>query len=151
MGTIKWFGDTRVRVFGNGIEILWDCRCYRPQKEHETTIYALELEQGKYYIGMTCRFEKRISQHQRGVGSRWTRIHPMERVVETITIKQSDPHVPGNMENKLCAEYMDRYGVNNVRGGTHHDPILTEKHLLKFKKLWNHPLPTRIEERRITL
>lgn len=39
--------------------------------------YALELEDGKYYVGITGRtdVQKRLAEHLKGKGAKWTVLH----------------------------------------------------------------------------
>ena len=74
-------------------------------------IYVLELESGKYYIGETTNLDVRMESHFSGEGSVWTGLHKPVRLVETI---KNDTH-----ENKVTLEYMKKYGVDNVRGGSY--------------------------------
>ena len=78
-------------------------------------IYVLELENAKYYVGSTSKFRQRIRQHfdQYG-GSRWTRLHRPVRVVETHRFVPEKYYL--GLEAQVTARYMQKYGVQNVRG-----------------------------------
>ena len=85
------------------------------------TIYVLELEGSRYYIGSTRRGSKRIQEHlsTRG-GSAWTRLHrPTGKIVETIRCRS--PYTLG-VEASVTAKYLLQYGLNNVRGAMFSDP-----------------------------
>jgi hypothetical protein len=80
------------------------------------TIYVLECEHGKYYVGMTSHRRRRFRQHMlsdRG-GSVWTRNHP------PVGVYQEYRRIPQRfslgMEAQVTAELMWSLGVNNVRG-----------------------------------
>ncbi len=79
-------------------------------------IYALQLEQGKYYIGKTHRsegVELRFEEHITGRGSEWTKkYHP-------ISIIESYEHYSIFEEDVLTKKYMMKYGIENVRGGSY--------------------------------
>lgn len=76
------------------------------------TVYALELENGRYYVGKTCDIEKRFKEHMGGYkSSAWTRKYRPLSIIETI----EDAHCLD--EDKLTVDYMMRYGISNVRGG----------------------------------
>lgn len=76
------------------------------------TVYALELEDGRYYVGKTCNIEKRFKEHVEGYkSSSWTRKYRPISVIETI----ENAHCLD--EDKLTVDYMMRYGISNVRGG----------------------------------
>jgi cellular nucleic acid-binding protein len=75
-------------------------------------IYALQLENGKYYIGKTNNPQFRLENHFRSNGSEWTKLHKPIRVLEL------KPNCDNYDEDKITRQYMDRYGINNVRGGS---------------------------------
>lgn len=76
-------------------------------------IYVLQLQNGKYYVGKTSDFERRYQEHKTGYGSVWTSMHKPIKVVELRTLK--DEHD----ENNTTKQYMKKYGIDNVRGGSY--------------------------------
>ena len=83
-------------------------------------IYALQLEQGKYYIGKTNNPDFRLEQHFLYGGSVWTKkYHPLN-ILELI------PNCDDYDEDKYTRIYMDKYGIDNVRGGSFCQEILDE-------------------------
>jgi hypothetical protein len=83
------------------------------------TIYTLELEHGKYYVGLAKNSEKRILQHFENNGSQWTKIHKPIRVLREIKGDEWD-------EEKHTLLAMDEFGIDNVRGGSYCQVNLTE-------------------------
>lgn len=89
------------------------------QNKKKYWLYVLQLEQGKYYIGVTGKTpEARMKQHISGfAGARWTRKYK--------PIKMHDKKFLGNItyiaavkyENKVLREYIKKYGISKVRGG----------------------------------
>lgn len=77
-----------------------------------TTIYTLELEHGKYYVGRSTFPKKRILAHFTTNGSEWTKLHPPVRVISQILGDEFD-------EEKHTLIAMNTYGVDNVRGGSY--------------------------------
>ena len=75
------------------------------------SIYVLKLKGSKYYVGKTSNIEKRLSQHSRGAGSSWTRKYPVERLLRVFHDCDSYD------EDKFTLKLMDKYGIDNVRGG----------------------------------
>lgn len=75
-------------------------------------IYTLQLEQGKYYIGKTNNPQFRLDNHFNSNGSEWTKLYKPLRVLE---LKQNCDDYD---EDKITRKYMDKYGINNVRGGS---------------------------------
>ena len=81
------------------------------------TVYVLELKNGKYYVGSTTNRKQRYRQHFGGNtrgGSKWTRLHKPIRVIAEY--KRIPSRYVMGMESQKTAEYMMKYGVNNVRG-----------------------------------
>lgn len=75
-------------------------------------IYALKLENGKYYVGKTDNPQFRLENHFNLNGSEWTKIHKPLKLLELI------PNCDNYDEDKYTRKYMDKYGINNVRGGS---------------------------------
>ena len=75
-------------------------------------IYILQLEQGKYYIGKTTNPQFRLEEHFHSNGSAWTQKYKPIKVIELI------PNSDDYDEDKYTRIYMDKYGINNVRGGS---------------------------------
>lgn len=75
-------------------------------------IYVLLLEQGKYYIGKTTNPEFRLEKHFNSGGSEWTMKYKPLQVLEII--KDCDDYD----EDKYTRKYMDKFGIENVRGGS---------------------------------
>jgi hypothetical protein len=78
------------------------------------TVYILELENGKYYVGSTTNRKRRIREHIRRKGSKWTRVHKPIRVLREY--KRIPSKFVLGMESRITAECMLEFGVNNVRG-----------------------------------
>lgn len=90
-------------------------------------IYALKLKHNKYYIGKTSNPDFRIESHFNSKGSEWTKIHNPVKLLELIDGDDYD-------EDKYTKIYMDKYGIDNVRGGSYTSIILdneTKNQLVK--------------------
>lgn len=75
-------------------------------------IYILKLQQEKYYVGKTTSPSFRLESHFNANGSAWTKKYAPIKLLELIPDK--DPYD----EDKYTKIYMDRYGIDNVRGGS---------------------------------
>lgn len=76
------------------------------------TIYVLKLEQSKYYVGKTGDVDTRIMQHFEGGGTAWTK--------KFLPISIIERHIgDGHDENSWVKRYMQKYGIENVRGGSY--------------------------------
>ena len=93
-------------------------------------IYILQLEQGKYYVGKTNNPLFRLEQHFNSNGSVWTTKYNPISVLEIIN--DCDEYD----EDKYTRKYMDKFGIDNVRGGSFCEevlPITTYSMLEKMK------------------
>lgn len=84
------------------------------------TLYVLELTDNKWYIGKTTDLAGRFRQHQTGAGSAWTRTYAPVGVKESRRLKDKYD------ETNTTKEYMKKYGIDNVRGGSFVQPVLGE-------------------------
>ena len=75
-------------------------------------IYVLELEQRKYYVGKTNNPQFRLDSHFNSNGSAWTKLYTPVKILELI------PNCDDYDEDKYTRIYMDKFGINNVRGGS---------------------------------
>ena len=76
-------------------------------------LYVLQLENGKYYVGKSKDIIKRFEEHKSGSGSAWTGKYKPIKIVEVRDLK--DHHD----ENNTTKDYMKKYGIKNVRGGSY--------------------------------
>lgn len=97
-----------------------------------TTIYILELEHGRYYVGKTDNVGKRFHEHMTGKGSSWTRKY------KPVSIEKSIPNCSPFDEDKYVKECMAKYGIKNVRGGSYISDELNDFQIDSLKKeIWN--------------
>lgn len=83
------------------------------EKEREICIYILRCEDDKYYVGKSTNINKRIKQHFKKKGSSWTRLY---RPLEIYEIRRNCDEFD---EEKITLQYMKKFGINNVRGGSY--------------------------------
>jgi hypothetical protein len=95
------------------------------------SIYVLELEDKKYYIGKTKDPDSRIDQHFNLSGSQWTKKYKPKNILEII------PNCDNFDEDKYTLKYMEKFGIDNVRGGTFCEVKLSEDNLETIKKMIN--------------
>ena len=78
------------------------------------TIYVLKCSNNKYYVGKTLTdVDKRFNTHKKGQGAIWTRKY---RPIEILNVYKNCDHFD---EDKYTKMYMDKYGIENVRGGSY--------------------------------
>ncbi len=92
-------------------------------------LYVLRLIKDKYYVGITHNDPLiRFNQHKYGIGAQWTKLYKPLNIVETFKST--------NMfdEDKLTKMYMNKFGIENVRGGSY-AKINLEEYQLKALKM----------------
>jgi hypothetical protein len=94
-------------------------------------IYILQLENNKYYIGKTNNPEFRIEQHFNSSGSEWTKKYKPIELIELL------PNCDNFDEDKYTLKYMEKYGINNVRGGSFCEIKLSDSNLITLKQIIN--------------
>lgn len=97
-------------------------------------IYVLELENNKYYVGKTLNPYFRLENHFNNNGSQWTKLYKPIKLLELI------PNCDDYDEDKYTKIYMDKYGIDNVRGGAYTTIKLNntiKKHLIKISNSIN--------------
>jgi len=98
----------------------------------KTNIYIIKCANNKYYVGKSQNPEKRFLEHINGEGSTWTSKHEPKEIVKII------PNASPFDEDRYVKEYMNKYGIENVRGGSYVKEVLddNEKYNLK-KEIWS--------------
>ena len=81
-------------------------------------IYVLQLDNSEYYIGETGDLDRRLGQHLLGKGSEWTKNKTI-KFIEQFEKKDLQD------ENKYTKQYMFKYGIDKVRGGSFTTKILS--------------------------
>jgi hypothetical protein len=96
-------------------------------------LYILQLKQGKYYIGTTNKdVTDRLQEHMSGRGSAWTKKYKVLKLEKTI--ENCDKYD----EDKWTKIYMDRFGIENVRGGSYCEMNLTSESISCISKEVSH-------------
>ena len=88
-----------------------------------TNIYVLRLEGGRFYVGKSDNVMNRYQQHLHGNGSAWTRKYKPVSLEKTI--QNASPFE----EDKITKEYMSKYGIDKVRGGSYVEVTLGDFHI----------------------
>ena len=91
-------------------------------------IYILALKNNKYYIGKTNNPDFRLEQHFDSNGSVWTKKYSPLKLLKLIAGDDYD-------ENKYTLKYMEKYGINNVRGGSFCEIKLSEENKTTIQKM----------------
>jgi hypothetical protein len=92
-------------------------------------IYVIKLQQNKFYVGKTNNPQIRLDNHFNTRGSEWTKLY------KPISIEALIPDCDDYDEDKYTRMYMDKYGIDNVRGGSYTQVNLdktTKEHLTRM-------------------
>ncbi len=85
-----------------------------------STLYILQLEDDKWYVGKTDDVQKRYEQHKSGKGSEWTKLYKPVKIVGTYPVTSIHD------ETNKTKDLMKKYGIDNVRGGAHCQTVLQD-------------------------
>ncbi len=94
----------------------------------ETTVYVLQLETNKFYVGSTNDVKRRFQEHKQGMGSEWTKKY------KPISIIRIYDQASSFDEDKYVKIYMSKYGIDNVRGGSYSNITLTISQIELLKR-----------------
>lgn len=92
-------------------------------------IYALQLQNNKYYVGKTDNPRFRLDAHFNSNGSAWTKKYNPIRLIDLIS--ECDEFD----EDKITLRYMHLHGIDNVRGGSFCREILNESEVKCIDKM----------------
>jgi hypothetical protein len=92
-------------------------------------IYILKLESNKYYIGKTSNPQFRLEEHFDGSASVWTHKYKPVKLIEFIADCDNFD------EDKYTLKYMEKYGIDNVRGGSFCEIILNKENMNTIKRM----------------
>jgi hypothetical protein len=94
-------------------------------------IYVLQLQNDKYYVGKTMNPHYRFDNHFTHNGTEWTKLNRPLKILELI------PNCDDYDEEKYTYKYMDKYGIDNVRGGSYSSVILDKETIKQLQKISN--------------
>jgi len=90
---------------------------------------VLELDGNKYYVGKTTNPDFRLETHFDVGGSAWTIKYKPIKLIELITGCDNFD------EDKYTLKYMEKYGIDNVRGGSFCEIKLSEENTNTIKRM----------------
>jgi hypothetical protein len=82
-------------------------------------IYVLKLNQGKFYVGKTDNPKFRLDSHFKNGGCTWTKKYNPTQIIGLF------PDCDDFDEDKYTLKYMSKHGIDNVRGGSFCQVILS--------------------------
>ncbi len=83
----------------------------------EKFLYVLKLQNNKYYVGITKDIDHRLQEHVAGKGSWFTKLYKPEKIIQADRYTDISENEMFDIETFVTVEYMQKYGINNVRGG----------------------------------
>jgi predicted GIY-YIG superfamily endonuclease len=90
-------------------------------------LYVLKLKNKKWYVGITKNFDRRYYQHKYlSTGSRWVKEHGISNVYSVEPINTNQKYLAEAYEQAKTIELIRLYGAENVRGGTHVSPEISQ-------------------------
>lgn len=95
-------------------------------------LYHIELQDGKHYVGVTNNLQMRYQQHVLGKGSEWTKSHPPIKYPESMEV------VGLFDEDNEVKRLMMIHGIDNVRGGSYSNIVLTKEQRLALESEITH-------------
>lgn len=96
------------------------------------TIYCLQLEDSRYYVGRTKNSGSRIDDHFQGRGCKWTQKY------RPIKIYWRKDECDIFDEHKYTIKMMDKFGIDNVRGASYCRIELSNEEINSIKsQIWN--------------
>lgn len=98
-------------------------------------LYVLELQNGKYYVGITNNPERRFHEHRNCKTYSFISKNLPIINIEKRLLKTSDRNRAKQLETEKTIELIKRYGIANVSGGK----ILGDFHerIINFKIYFN--------------
>jgi hypothetical protein len=95
-------------------------------------IYVLKLSNDNYYIGKSKHIENRLSDHFVKKSSAWTALY------EPISIEKIIINANPFDEDRYVKEYMCKYGIDKVRGGSYISVELDKIQIYNLQReIWN--------------
>jgi hypothetical protein len=95
------------------------------------SVYVLKCQNNKYFIGKTSKEEFSLENYFNSLGNRWTFLNEPIELLELI--RNCDKFD----EDKYTLKYMDKYGIENVRGGSWNKENLGDDEKEIIKKMLN--------------
>ncbi len=93
-------------------------------------VYVLRLEGGKYYVGQSKNKQRRIDAHKDGKGADFTKTY---RVIDDETPMTSPMKELNTWEEIETLKQMHKHGIDNVRGSTWCNIVLTDNDKMNIK------------------
>jgi predicted GIY-YIG superfamily endonuclease len=97
-------------------------------------LYALQLEQGRYYIGITANIRKRLWQHYSGSGARFTKVYKPVKTLGVLDLGVTTRALANAEEMVYTMKAVRKYGALCVRGAGYSQTIMPLDKLKRMQK-----------------
>ena len=105
----------------------------KKNSENDFFIYVLKCENNKFYVGRSINIYNRIYQHSQKINSaNFTKLYKPLELIEVFITEDSFE------EDKTVKKYMNRFGIQNVRGGTYSEIQLSPNKIKCLQDEINH-------------
>lgn len=85
-----------------------------------TSIFVVQLEHDKFYVGESIDPVKRLEELREGLGPQWTHLHKPLHLAEVHQFKSA------SALDTYVKMFMRRHGMEHVRGGSYESPVLSD-------------------------
>jgi len=110
--------ETPINFFGTVNGLHQFCSKHNLLEKNHYVIYVLALEDGKYYVGQTCNFPRRMKEHFLAKKTTAiTKIYKPVAIHEIIDITSISKEASTVYETAKTIACMNQLGISNVRGG----------------------------------
>lgn len=101
--------------------------------EQKCYVISMQTARGvKYYVGKSQNVLTRANEHATGMGSAWTKkFHIAGAIFDIIEVI---PCADKFTEDNTTKEYMSKHGIENVRGGSYANIVLTEDQIMALNR-----------------
>jgi|TARA_B110001450_G_scaffold249145_1_gene266165 predicted GIY-YIG superfamily endonuclease len=117
----KYYTERGKLIRNNEAYALTGAPMYKSKKRYDTknineekVVYQVNCAKGKKYIGETNDFDRRMSEHFGGRGSKVTKKF---KPYEAKELERCPGYFAKDLEQEYTEEKIDKYGYNKVRGG----------------------------------
>lgn len=103
----------------------------RLDQENGIYLYVLELQNEKYYVGITHNPNDRFHNHKVGKSQKFVKENLPIKTIEIELLDTIDRQIALELETKKALELIEKYGFENVYGGA-----ITGKYEKRIKRYY---------------
>ena len=107
----------------------------RLDQEKGIYLYVLELQNDKYYVGITHNPKDRFRKHTEGRSQQFVRENLPIKTIEVELLNTVDRKIALVLETLKTIELIEKYGIENVHGGVITGDL--ERRIAKLESCYN--------------